>query len=196
MTLDFYKLVAAAITASFSLSAQATITTANGFDTSWADHSYTGAEGGTGVISGNATNFAHEWRFTLPFASTGSVSIVANPLRSRGFLVTGIAGGTVGLYMDTGIAGFDAGDLLQGALLNYTSTGTSETQSYTSLAAGSYYYLVRGIVSGTSNGNYGLNSEMSVVPNNSVPLPSTLLLLAIPMLATLVSKRKKAGSAS
>jgi hypothetical protein len=177
------KAALAAFAVAFTLPSFATVLTGpTGTDTSWADHSYTGAEGGTGAINNNGTAFAHEWQFQLTSPSSGSASIVALPLFSRGVQTVGITGGTLSLYLDTGVTGFSAGDTLIATSLNFTSTGASFGQSYSGLSAGNYFYRITGTTLGASGGNYSFNSEMTVTPTTSnVPLPASLALVLLPL---------------
>jgi hypothetical protein len=167
----------------------AVMTAPIGVDTSWADHSYTGPEGGTGAVSNGGVNFVHEWQFQLTAPSSGAVSIIANPLFSRGIQTVGITNGLLGLYLDSGVTGFNVGDTLIGTQLNFSSTGVSFTQNYASLAAGNYFYRVLGTTQGASGGNYALNSVMEVRNSNDIPLPSTLAMLLLPIAGLALRKR-------
>ena len=115
-----------------------------------------------GASSTPVGSFADSYLFTLDGPATLSSSAVSNNLGS----VLGLSGGLVTLFADA--PGPDT------TIGSYSFSGVSGSTAHTfsSLLAGSYYYVVSGLGSGTSGGFYAIASSVTAVPE-----PATLALL-------------------
>jgi hypothetical protein len=163
----------------------AVIVGASGSD-SFGSHAFSpSAATGFGFVEGTNVSFSHQWLFNITTPAVGSGSVVANSNFLSGIQTVGITGGVVSLYRDLGALGVDASDTQVGTSFTFSSL-LPGSEIYPGLTSGNYYYNVSGITSGTSSGNYVLNSTMEA----SVPSPAGLALLAIGGVAFFATRKK------
>jgi PEP-CTERM motif len=117
----------------------------------------------TGALMTPVGSFADTYLFSLSSAMALTSSAVANNLGS----VLGLSGGTVTLFADVPGPDWTVG--------TYAFSGATQTHSFGSLLAGSYYYVVSGLGTGTLGGFYALASAQTAV--SVVPEPSALALM-------------------
>ncbi len=110
-------------------------------------------------------SFADSYLFTLAGPSTLASSAVSNNLGS----LLGLTGGTVTLFADA-----PGPDTPIGSYSFSGTTGSTE-HTFASLLAGSYYYVVSGLGTGTTGGIYALASTATSV--SAVPEPATMALM-------------------
>ena len=117
----------------------------------------------TAATTTPAGSFADTYLFSLASVSSLTSSAVSNNLGN----LLGLTGGMVTLFADA--AGPDT------TVGSYTFSGVtgSTEHTFSSLLAGTYYYVVSGMGTGTSGGFYALASSTV----SAVPEPSTLALL-------------------
>lgn len=120
----------------------------------------------TGASTTPVGSFADIYLFSLSSAMALNSSAVANNLGS----VLGLSGGTVTLFADVPGPDFTVGSYAFSA-----ATGAL-THSFGNLLAGSYYYVVSGLGTGTLGGFYALASA-PVAAVSVVPEPSALALM-------------------
>lgn len=118
----------------------------------------------TGALMTPVGSFADTYLFSLSSAMALTSSAVANNLGS----VLALSGGTVTLFADV-----PGPDLTIGS---YAFSGATQTHSFGSLLAGSYYYVVSGLGTGTSGGFYALASAQTAAVS-VVPEPPALALM-------------------
>lgn len=122
-------------------------------------------------------SFADSYTFTVSAPSSIASSAVSNNLGS----LLGLTGGTVTLFADA--PGIDP------TIGSYSFNGTtgSATNAFTSLLAGSYYYVVSGMGTGTSGGFYALASSVTAVPE---PATLAMMLAGLGIVGFKASRRK------
>jgi PEP-CTERM motif len=120
----------------------------------------------TGAALTPVGSFADIYLFSLNSAMALNSSAVANNLGS----VLGLSGGTVTLFADV-----PGPDWAVGSYAFSAATGAL-THSFGSLLAGSYYYVVSGLGTGTLGGFYALASAPTAAVS-VVPEPSALALM-------------------
>lgn len=148
-----FSLLAAAASLSFNANAAT-------FD--WGTH----AALQTGAAMTPVGSFADTYLFNLSSAVALTSSAVSNNLGS----VLGLSGGMVTLFSDV-----PGPDLSLGSYL-FSGETESLTHSFGSVLAGSYYYVVSGVGSGTMGGFYALASAHETAVS-VVPEPSALALM-------------------
>lgn len=151
------KLTLSLLAAAASLSFNANAAT---FD--WGTH----AALQTGAAMTPVGSFADTYLFGLSAATVLTSSAVSNNLGG----VLGLSDGMVTLFSDV-----PGPDLSLGSYLFSSETG-SLTHSFGSVLAGSYYYLVSGVGTGTMGGFYALASAQEIAVS-VVPEPSALALM-------------------
>ena len=134
-------------------------------------------------------SFSDVYSFSLGTAELTSSSVVSLNLAS----VYTITGGSYSLMMDTGAAGPDAGDAVMGS---WSFDGTTGSTNHTvSLGAGSYYYLVTGMATGS--GDASQNAGIYSIASTIVPVPEpesyALLLAGLAAVGAICARRGKRG---
>lgn len=160
------KILAAAALSAMAVGAQAT-------DVDWADHETLELA----AILANPGAFTDNIMFSIGIPSHLSSTSVANNLLS----VLNVEDGKVSLFMEAG-----ATDTLIGSY-DFDGTTGSTWHTFTSLAAGDYYYQVTGNATGTSGGFYSLTSTVQAVPE---PETYALLLAGLGIMGSLYRRRK------
>ena len=160
------KLIAMAAIAMGAFQAQA-------IPTSWGTHDP--VEFGDDKVK--AGSFEDSFEFSLASLSTLMATAVSNNL-GKAF---NIDDGTVKLFQVA-----PGPDLLVGSF-NFDGTTGSTPNSFSSLTAGDYYYLVTGLATGSAGGWYSLSSAVTPVPE---PHTAALLLGGLGALAVVARRRR------
>lgn len=162
------SLLAAAALVAAALPAAAT-------NTNWGPHD--AAEFGAGLATGAGTSLDDRFIFTL----SSPVDLTASAVS--------LEGPGVGL-VDASVLLF-SGDPGSGTKIGgFTMSGTSASKTFADLAAGSYYYLVRGTVGAQdAGGAYSLSSIVGAVPE-----PATASLMFGGLGAVLMIVRRRRGA--
>jgi len=151
---------------------------------SWGPHDAP-AESNLAYVSSGS--FSDVYSFSLASAEQTTSSVVSLNLLS----IYAITGGNYSLFMDTGAAGPDAGDALEGS---WSFDGTTGSTSHTvNLAAGNYYYVVTGMASGTGDGarNAGIYNIASTITPVPEPESYALMLAGLAVMGGICSRRSK-----
>jgi hypothetical protein len=119
--------------------------------------------------------FEDTYLFTLASANSAMSTTVSNNLSG----VLGLTDGNVALYMEAG-----AVDVAMG---NYAFNDVTGSISYDfgALAAGSYYYAVTGMGTGSAGGFYTLSSTVSPIPE---PESYALMLAGLGVMGLLLKR--------
>jgi hypothetical protein len=161
------KILAAAALSALAVGAQAQTTI------DWDDH----APLEIAAVLANAGSFTDTITFSIGIPSHVSSTTVANNLLS----VLNVEDGMVSLFQEAG-----ATDTLIGSY-DFDGTTGSTWHTFTSLAAGDYYYQVTGNATGSSGGFYSLTSAVQAVPE---PETYALLLAGLGIMGSLYRRRK------
>lgn len=129
------------------------------------------------AILANPGAFTDNIMFSISGSSNLSSTTVANNLLS----VLNVQNGMVSLFKEAG-----ATDTLIGSY-SFDGTTGSTWHTFTSLAAGDYYYQVTGNATGSQGGFYSLTSAVQAVPE---PETYALLLAGLGIMGSLYRRRK------
>lgn len=116
--------------------------------------------------------------FSIPGTSNLASTTVANNLMS----VLNITGGSVTLFKDNG-----GGSTTNLGSYSFDGTTGSTWHSMMGLAAGNYFYEIKGTATGTSGGFYSISSTVTPVPE---PESYAMLLAGLGVVGSLYRRRK------
>lgn len=145
----------------------------------WGNHD-PGELGGT-LFFGTGSSFPFEVVYTFSLSSLSSLLAVGVTNDAPG--VFDINGASAQLYQSNGNANFND-DTLVGS---FAFDSTSVVQTFSSLAAGSYFYKVTGQVDGPVGGSYLLSSSLVPVPE---PETYALMFAGLGVIGLLMRRRK------
>jgi hypothetical protein len=146
----------------------------------WGNHDP--AELGGTLFFGTGSSFPVEVIYTFSLSTLSNLLGVGVTNDAPG--VFDINGAVAGLYASNGNANFND-DVLVGS---WAFDSTAVTQTFSNVAAGSYYYKVTGKVEGPFGGSFLLSSNL--VP---VPEPSTYAMLLAGLAAVGLMVRRRNG---
>lgn len=152
---------------------------ASAFVVPWGVHDP--AELGGTLFFGTGSSFPFEAEYTFTLSTLSNLLAVAVTNDAPG--VFDINGATVSLYASNGDADY-TNDLLIGS---FAFDSTAVTSTFSSLAAGAYYYKLVGSVDGPFGGSYLLSSSLVPVPE---PETAALLLGGLGALGLLARRRR------
>lgn len=146
----------------------------------WGPHD-PGELGGT-LFFGTGSSFPFEVNYTFSLSTLANLLAVGVTNDAPG--VFDINGASARLYINNGNANFNDDVLVDG----FTFDSTSIVHTFSSIAAGNYFYKVTGTVDGPFGGSYLLSSNLVPVPE---PETYALMLAGLGAISMLMRRRTR-----